>query len=309
MKYLISVLLSIFIAHSILGQEVDYKNPKEYEIGPIQINGVDNFDHQAIKLIAGLRQGDRITIPGDEITKAINNLWDEGLFSNIQIKFLKSIGDVAYLSINLKPRPKLSKFRFEGAKKKDADNIREEIDLFSGKNITENLVFKTRSKVKGYYREKGYYNVKVKIDRVNDSLMNNSEIFVIHVNRGKRVKIGELNIHGAESVREGKLKRKMKDTKQKAFWRFFKRSKFTQSAYDRDKKLMMQEFYKIGLRDAEIVKDSMYLADEKNLIIDIYIDEGKQYYFGDISWVGNSKYTSGFLDTVLGINYGDLYNQ
>ncbi|MEX1192153.1 MAG: outer membrane protein assembly factor BamA [Brumimicrobium sp.] len=309
MRQLFSIFVSLILVHFSIAQPLDYENPKEYEIGPIQVNGADNFDHQAIKLIAGFRQGDKITIPGEKMTKAIRNLWEEELFSNVEIKLDKVVGKVAYISINLAPRPKLSRFKFEGINKRDADKIREEIKLFSGKNITENLIFDTRSKVIGFYREKGYYSVDVDIERVNDSLMNNSEIFIIHIDKKKKVKIGEINFYGVESVKEGKLRRKMKDTKQKAFWRFFKRSKFSTSAFKRDKEAMMAEFHKIGLRDAEIVSDSVYLIDEKNLAIDIYIDEGEEYYFGDIKWVGNAKYTSGYLDTVLGIERGDLYNQ
>lgn len=309
MRYLL-VFLLLFTSISFgIAQNLDYERPKTYEIGPIRVNGVDNFDAQAIKLIAGLRQGDKITIPGEDVTKAIRNLWDEGLFSDVQIKLDKVVGDVAYISINLSPRPKLSRFTFRGASKKDADKIRETIDLFSGKSITENLIFQTRAKVKGFYREKGYYNVDVNINRVNDSLMNNSEIFIINIDKGERVKIKEINFIGVESVKEGKLRRKMKDTKQKAFWRFFKRSKFSVTAYERDKEAMMQEFYKIGLRDAEIVRDSVYMIDDKHLQIDIEIDEGDTYYFGNIAWVGNSKYRSGYLDTVLGIKYGETYNQ
>ncbi|PHR49126.1 MAG: outer membrane protein assembly factor BamA [Fluviicola sp.] len=309
MKYLIVLIVSIFLAHESFAQELDYENPKEYEIGPIRVNGADNFDHQAIKLIAGFRQGDKIVIPGEEMTKAIRNLWEEGLFSNVEIKLVKVVGNIAYISINLTPRPKLSRFKFDGASKKEADKIREQVKLFSGKNITESLIFNTRSKVVGFYREKGYYNVDVNIERVNDSLMNNSEIFIIHIDKKKKVKIGEINFYGVESVKEGKLRRKMKDTKEKAFWRFFKRSKFSESAYKRDKEAMMMEFQAIGLRDAEIVRDSVYLIDEKNLGIDIIIDEGEEYYFGDIEWVGNAKYRSGYLDTVLGIDKGDLYNK
>ena len=309
MRYITILFLSILLSPIAFGQKIDYESPRTYEIGPISVNGADNFDHQAIKLIAGLKQGSEIVIPGEEITKAIRNLWDEGLFSDVKIKLEKVVGEIAYISINLQPRPKLSRFKFEGAKKKDADNIREEINLFSGKNITENLIFNTRAKVIGYYREKGFYNIKVDIEQVNDSLMNNSEIFIINIDRGNPVRIAEINIIGAESIKESKLLRKMKDIKQKAFWRFFKRSKFTVSAFNRDKDLVLQEFKEIGLRDAKIVSDSVYRLDDKNLIIDITIDEGQKYYFGNINWVGNAKYTSGYLDTILGIKYGDLYSK
>lgn len=294
---------------SIGGVDVDFLRPQTYELGPIRVEGADNFDHNAIKLLAGLRQGQQITIPGEQISKAINNLWNEGLFSDVEIIAEKEVAGVLYLVIRIAPRPKLSRFKFSGVSKRDADKIREEIDLFSGKTITENLVFSTKNRIKGYFREKGYYSVSVDIKRVQDTLMNNSEVFNISVNKGEKVKIGELNFDGNESVKTWKLRMAMKDTKQKAFWRFFKVSKYSETAYKRDKEAMLAKFNKVGLRDAEVSFDTVYLADEKNLNIDINIDEGNKYYFGDIEWIGNTKFRSSFLDTILGIKKGDLYNK
>jgi outer membrane protein insertion porin family len=139
--------------------------------------------------------------------------------------------------------------------------------------------------------------------------MNNSEVFNITIEKGEKVKIGELNIEGNESVKSFKLKMAMKDTKQKAFWRIFKRSKYSETAFSRDKEAMIAKFNKVGLRDAEIAFDTVYLADAKNLHIDVRVDEGDKYYFGDIEWIGNTKFRSSFLDTILGIKKGDLYNK
>lgn len=291
------------------GLDIDYTRPKTYEIGPIRVEGADNYDHNAIKLLAGLRQGQSITIPGDQVAKAINNLWNEGIFSNVEILAEKEVAGVIYLIIKVAPRPKLSRFKFSGATRRDADKIREEINLFSGKTITENLVFATENKIKGYYREKGFYSVTVDIKRIQDTLMNNSEVFHININRGERVKIGELNFEGNTAVKTWKLRMAMKDTKQKAFWRFFKRSSFSESAFSRDKEAMLKKFSKVGLRDVEVAFDTVYLMNEKNLRVDVRIDEGSKYYFGDIEWIGNTKFRSSFLDTVLGIKYGDLYNK
>ena len=266
-----------------------FKTPKEYEIGPIRIEGVDNYDHAAIKLISGLRQGQKITIPGDNITKAITNLWDEGVFSNIEISVEKEINGIVYLIIKLESRPKLSRYKFKGINKREVDKIREEIDLFSGKTITENLVFTTTNKIKGYFREKGYYHVNVNIKR--------------------DVGIKKINITGTESVAMWKLKKSMKDTKQKAIWRVFKRSKFTNVSYERDKIALLDKFYAIGMRDAAITFDTVYSKNLKNLIIDIKIDEGKKYFFGDVEWIGNTIYRSTYLDTILGIKHGDSYNK
>ena len=291
------------------GIELDYSNPKEYTIGPINIEGAEGYDPNAIRLVAGLRQGQKIVIPGQQISDAINNLWKEGLFSDVQIFADKELAGVIYLTIQVAPRPKLSKYRFTGVNKRQADKIREQIDLFTGKTISENLVYKTKAKIHGYFREEGYYAAQVDIQRKTDEIMLNSEIFLINIDRGKRVKIKEINITGNESVKAGKLRRAMKDTKQVAIWRIFKSSKFTESAYSRDKIAMLNKFNSVGLRDARIARDSVYMRNNKHLIIDIEIDEGEKYYFGDITWIGNTKFRSSYLDTILGIKSGDIYNK
>jgi len=287
----------------------EFETPTEYEIGPVRVVGADNFDQQAIKAVAGLRQGQKITIPGDQISKAIRNLWEEELFSDIAIVLDKEIQGVVYLTIQLKPRPKLSHFKFKGIPKREADKLREEIDLFSGKTITENLIFQTDAKIRGYFREKGFYSIKVDIDRIKDTIMNDSEVFLIEIDRGDKVGIKEIEIIGATSVPHWKQAMAMKDTKKRSVLRIFKRSKFTTSTYEKDKIALIEKFYGAGLRDAHIVNDTVFFLDPKNLKIQIIIDEGSKYYFGDFEWFGNSKYRSSFLDSVIGIKKGDIYNK
>lgn len=291
------------------GTSIDYANPQEFEIGPIRIEGADDYDQQAIKLIAGLRTGDKINIPGDKITKAIKNLWNEGLFNDVSIEIDREINQVVYLVIKLQLRPKLSRFKFENVTKREADKIREEIKLFSGKTITENLLFTTQNKVRNFYRDKGYYAAKVKIRKEADSLMNNSQIFIINVDKGNKVKIKQINFYGNESLSSAKLKGSMKDIKQASLLRIFKKSKFSNVAFERDKRAVIAKLNSIGLRDAQITKDSVYMINERNMGIDIYISEHDKYYFGDITWVGNSKFRTSYLDTVLGIKRGDIYNK
>jgi outer membrane protein insertion porin family len=289
--------------------EINYENPRQYEIGPIQVVGAENFDHQAIKLIAGLKQGQTITIPGIQIAQAIKNLWNEGLFSDVEILADKEVAGVIYLTIKLTTRPKLSRYKFNGVTKKDVDKIREEIDLYTGKTITENLIYQTKSKIRGYFREKGHYSVSVDIKRIQDTMMNNSEVFLIDINKGPKVKIKEILLEGNTSLPDWKIKMAMKDTKEWQLWRFFKRSKFTESAFAKDKQAVLSKFNGVGLRDARIVKDSVYRLDDKHLVIALKIEEGGKYYFGDITWIGNAKFSSNYLDTVLGLKRGDVYNK
>jgi outer membrane protein insertion porin family len=291
------------------GFTFEYGKPQRFTLGPIRVEGADNFDHNAIKLIAGLRQGDEIDIPSDRISKAIKNLWNEGLFSSVEIKADKEVAGVLYLVIQLQPRPKLSRYKFKGVTRRDADKLREEIELQSGKTITENLIFTTKNKIKGYYREKGYYNVDIKINRIQDTLINNSELFLIDVNTGNKVKIKEIDFEGNTSVPAWKLRAAMKDTKRRGPLRVFKRSKFNMSSYETDKEAALNKLRGTGLRDVYYSVDSVYQIDDKNLGILFKVEEGNKYLFGNITWIGNTKYTSGYLDTVLGIKYGDEYNK
>lgn len=291
------------------GLDFDYLKPEKYTLGSIRVEGADNYDHQAIKLIAGLKQGESINIPSDKITTAIKNLWNEGLFSNVSIEAEKEIAGVIYLVIKLQPRPKLSRFKITGVSKREADKIREEITLTSGRTITENLVFSTKNKIKSFFLDKGYNNVSVNIRQIQDTLINNAEMFYIDIDRGKKVKIKTITFEGNNSMKSGKLRRAMKDTKQRGIMRIFKRSKFNHTAYNRDKEAVLDKLRSVGLRDVRFVSDSVYKIDERNLGIHFKIDEGEKYYFGNITWIGNTKYSSGLLDTVLGIKYGDVYDK
>lgn len=301
---------SIGGAKNLTGNDaINYKKPRKYTIGGIRVEGADNFDHQAVKLIAGIRQGEDINIPGEKISKAIKNLWDEGLFSSVSIEMEKEVAGVAYLVIKLQPRPKLSRVRYTGINRRDVDKVREEVNLNSGKTITENLVFTTQNKIRNYFKDKGFNNVTVNIIRTQDTLINNSEIFTIAISKGQKVRIKEIILDGPVSVKQWKLKAAMKDTKQKRWWRVFKRSKFNQTAYGRDKEAMLDKLRATGLRDVSMTVDSVYNIDERNMGIYIKIDEGSKYYFGNITWIGNTKFSNGILDTIFGIKYGDVYNK
>ena len=315
------------------GSSIDYLKPKKYIIASTKINGVPQYDNNAIRLISGLTPGKEITVPGDDISSAINALWEQGLFSDVEIVADKVVGDEIFLSINLKGRPKLSKYKFSSAdpdkkiRSGEQDDLRDMLNLYAGKTITESLEEITKNKVRGFFQEKGFLYTKVDIIVTPDTAKTNSVVYDIVIDKGNRIKIKHINIYGNEDVdlshinstfkrkmtqlglSDGGLRRSMKDTKQQGIFRLFSRSKFNRTAYERDKKALIDKFNEVGLRDIHIVKDSVYKIDDKHIGIDIYIDKGKKYYFGDFAWVGNSKYSSGQLDTLLGIKRGDVFNQ
>lgn len=307
--FLLLVLMKPNANAQLNGVDIDFMSPKTYEIGGLTITGAESYDKNALLLIAGLKVGDEIMVPGEEVSTAIKNLWDEDLFSDVSINIERIVSSTIFLNISVKERGRISKFNFSGVKKSDQDKIREKINLYDGKIITENLLINTKRIIRSFYIEKGFNNVQVDVAETVDSSKFNSKILTFVIDKKEKVKIKEINITGNTSIKEGKLKRSMKDTRERSILNIFKTAKFNQTAFKRDKQNLLNAYQEEGFRDARIVSDSVYKLDDKFLGIDIHIDEGNKYYFRNITWVGNTKYRSGQLDTILGIKSGDVYNK
>ena len=302
-------LLTLFISSSVNAQTNQFSGPKKYEIGGLSIDGLQYLDANSVILLSGLRVGDFVRIPGDDISLSIKRLWKQDLFSDVQIDAVKVVGNTVFLKITVKERPRLSRFKFNGVKKSDAENLRDEINLYSGKQLTENLVLETKNKIKGYFIDKGFYNAEIDIVEKKDTIIGNGVLLTINIKKNNRVKINNIFFNGNENISSGNLRKAMKETKQRSFINVFKSSKFISSLYDEDKSGIIAKYRKSGYRDAKITNDSIAKTLDGNINLYVDIKEGKKYYYRNITWAGNSKYSSGYLDTILGIKKGDVYNQ
>lgn len=330
---------------------MNYSSQTEYMIGGITVTGTRYLDKDQIIILSGLIQGTRITIPGDDISKAIRNLWQQKLFADVQIRITRLVGTTAFLDIYVAERPRLSGFKLHGTKKGEDDDIRDRIRLTSGRILTETTKNHTANIIKNFYFEKGFLNAQVDFTEESDTTLTNAVNLHIWVDKGKKVKIGDINIIGNKEVSNFQVKRKMKDTKEKVHvgikeifnfknihdarpdsanfsyamqniapsrgidyladkmrLNIFSGSKFIRKKYKDDKKNIIDYYNSLGYRDAKIVRDSVYMKGD-NLQIDIQVDEGHQYYFRNITWRGNTKYTDEQLSQLLGIEKGDIYNQ
>ena len=288
---------------------VDYGNPKEYEIGGITVTGIQFLDESALITLTGLSVGKKIKIPGDPIADAINNLWKQGLLTDIKVNAKRIEGKLIFLEFVLKERPRLSKFKFTGVSKGEADKLRERMQLVNGKVITENLIQTTNNTVKEYYIDKGYLFIDVTIVTERDSSALNSEVMTISVSNKNKIKINEIIIKGNTQFSEKYLQGKMKATKEKGFFKIFTASKYNEEGFEKDKEKIVEIYRSKGFRDAQITHDSVYKFDDKTVNVELTIAEGPKYYFRNISWVGNTKYSSIILSQMLGINRGDVYSQ
>ncbi len=318
-KYLIIIITLFFTSINysysqitIGGEEeiiLDYNRPKEYEIGGITVVGVRFLDNFALVKLTGLEVGDKIQVPGDKISGAIKKLWVQGLFDDIAINIRKVDGNLIFLEVVLKERARLSRFSFSGIKKTEADEIREKIKLVSGKVLNDNLLNNTENLIKKYYAEKGYLNAKVDLIQSPDSLLLNSVMLKIKIDRNERVKIAEIKITGNKELSEKKIKKLMKETKERAVYKIFTSSKYQEKLYNEDKLAIIERYNELGFRDAKIVRDTVYDINKKMLKIEMDIVEGPKYYFGNINFIGNTKYSTEMLNGILAIKKGDIYNK
>lgn len=318
-KQFFVLVTALFMLHTVQAQvllggenEINLDVVQTYKIEGITVTGSKEFDPEAVILFSGLSVGDEIKIPGEALSKAIRNLWDQDLFSNVQIR----LGEFRppnriFLNIHLGERPRLLKYKFSGVKKTEADNLRDgKINLRLGTIVNENVIQNTKNAIEQYYIKKGFLQAKVTITEELSGKLENSLILNIDVDKGEKVKIGSINFEGNQELPDKKLRKAMKDTKQKAFWRIFSRSKFIESDYRADKQNIVAKYNAKGYRNAKIMDDSVYYDPKTNLLhINVEVKEGNKFYFRNIRWVGNTKYKSDYLSRVLGIKKGDVYNQ
>ncbi|MFL5754444.1 MAG: outer membrane protein assembly factor, partial [Bacteroidia bacterium] len=296
---------------------VDYAHPKEYTIagGGIEIIGTKTLDKKVIKYTSGLYEGMKIKIPSDATSDAIKKLWKQNFFDDIKINITKIVGDEVFLSIELQEKPRLSngisfKRSKSFVKKGEAEDINGKLRLLKGKIVTDYILGNVKNVVRAYYIDKGFYNVKVDVVPEVDPKAKYGEVNVfVNVDKGKKVKIEELDFVGNTVVKSWKLRKKMKETKRYRWWNVFNNGKYLEENYESDKPKILEKYNALGYRDARIAKDTMYFVAPNRVKLEITVDEGHQYHFGNITWVGNTKYRSGQLDTILAIKKGDVFDQ
>jgi outer membrane protein insertion porin family len=291
-----------------IGKSVDYANPQKFTLAGLSVLGAEKSDVQAIKLFSGLLEGQEIMVPGEDISDAVRKLWKQRLFADIAIEIAEIRGDQVFLVIVVKELPRLGTFSFEGIKKSEADNLREKIDVKTGVIITENLKTKSINLIREYYIEKGFYNSKIVITERPDPLLQDAKQLIFDIDRGNKVKIEEIRMVGVQAMPVSKLYRSMKETKQRKWWRVFKASKYIEENYADDKVKIIDRYNKEGFRNAKIISDSVYVINPSRVGIVMTIEEDKKFYFRNIRFIGNTKYSTGALDSILNIQRGDVYN-
>ncbi|MEO6220059.1 MAG: POTRA domain-containing protein [Ginsengibacter sp.] len=354
--YLLNDTLPVSSVNVELENIFNSKAPKEYILSDIKVTGTKSFDPNLIISISGLATGDKIMIPGgDNFSKAITNLWKQGLISDAEIYFTNLSGKSLSIEINITDRPTLTSFKFKGINKSEADELTTKLGLAKGRQtrVTENLKKSSSAIISKFYIEKGFRNVAVEVQESKDNKTTNGVNIVFVIDKSNKVRVNEIYFAGNESIADNKLKKQMKGTKEKSRFslfpsanqnvfdsgksnkltfseylrtngylipsktkelldpyvrfKFLSSAKFNDKKYLEDKQNILDYYNSLGFRDAVIVNDTTY-SDDDDIDVAIKVNEGHHYYFGNITWKGNTKYADSLLTILLGIKKGDSYN-
>lgn len=307
----IKLFSAIFLClGSFTAKAQDRIEPGQYVIADIKVNGDITYNEQTVVTFTRLEKGQRINVPGEEISNAIRKLASLKLFEDINFYASKVVGDSIYLELDVTELPKLSEVKMQGLKKSKIEGLIKDTELTKGKIVNENLVTTTKNYIENKYKKDGYYNTKVAINVIPDS--SNTVKMVVNIDRGKKVKVSSIKFDGNTMLSDGKLRGAMKNTKKKSFMnplRIFKSSKYIKEKYKEDLASIVDKYKEKGYRDARVIEDTVAYNKDKNTVdISIQIEEGRKYYFGDIKFLGNTVYPNNILSQVLGIKKGDTYN-
>lgn len=277
------------------------------EVGDVNIIGATHTDPQALKVVSGLKTGNRVNLP-DDVQEAFNNLWELNLFSDIKIVERQRIDNIIFIDIYVEERPRLTRFFFEGIKDSRRKDLEEAVEPFlvKGSIITATSMNNAKNAIRKYYTKKGFLDAEIEIEEIEEEKVKNGVQIKITVDRNKRVKIHDIVFSGNEKVNDRKLRKQMKDTHRKR--KLFSSSKLIKDKYEDDKDNIIEYYQSLGFRDARILRDSMWRNDDGRIMLKIDLEEGDQYYIRNISWKGNTLYSSDQLKQVLGMKKGDVYN-
>ena len=321
MKALVLSLFNLFSVSPLLAQDkivnpdISYAGtPRTCEIGGIAVEGVEGYEDYVLAGLSGLTVGQQIELPGSQITEAVKRYWRNGLFSKVKITADSIVGNKVYLCIHLGMRPRIKNINYNGIKKAEREDMEAKLGMVKGMSLTRNIIDRAKILAKKYFDDKGYKNAEIEIVQHEDA--SGQVTLDVNIDKKDKMKVHELIFQGNDKLSASKIKGSMfgkgafgKIHEAGKLNNFFKAKKFTDERYKEAKQQLIEKYNELGFRDATIIEDSVYTFDDKHVNILVKIDEGEKYYVRNITWVGNTVVTTDYLNAVLGMKKGDVYNQ
>lgn len=290
--------------------------PRTLVIGGFNVTGMEGYEDYMLAGISGLQVGQSISVPGNDITNAVKRYWQHGLFSDVQIAADSIVDNKIWLHIALKPRPRVSEINYIGLKKSEREDMEQKLGILKGGQITPNMIDRAKILAKKYFDDKGYKNAEITIQQREDVTKSNQVILDIIIDKKTKIKVRSIIIEGNKALSDTKIKgwlfgkSVLKQVHEAGKLNsFFKKKKYTPERWKEAKENLMKKYYALGYRDAAILEDSVWNADEKHVNLFVKVEEGQKYYIRNLQWIGNTVYPTVTLDRLLGMGKGDVYNQ
>lgn len=309
--------VTVHAQDKIIHPDINYAGtPRTVVIGGIAVSGVQGYEDYMLSGISGLSVGQTITVPGNDITDAVKRYWKHGLFSDVSISADSIVGNKIYLNIYLQTLPRVSEINYVGLKKSEREDMESKLGLLKGGQVTPNTISRAKFLAKKYFDDKGFNNADIDIMQRDDVSNKNSVILDVIVDKKAKMRVRHIEIVGNEALSDKKIKGSLftkgafkKIHESGKFGNIFKSKKYTPERWKEDKRNLIKKYNEYGFRDAVILEDSVWNVDDKHVNILVKVDEGTKYYLRNITWVGNTVYSTDYLNALLGIKRGDVYNQ
>ena len=211
---------------TVVNPEIDYMEPKEYQIADIQVEGAESYDDFVLIGFSGLQVGQKIVIPGDDITNAVKKFWEQSMFSDVKIELTKVAGDKAWLTIYLQLRPKVSEIIYNGLKKAEIEDIEKRIGILKEKQITPNMSDRASKSIKKYLDEKGFSNADIKVYQKDDPAKPGFVKVEIDVDKKLKTRVHKIYVTGNENLNALEINKAMKKTNDNNIINIFRNSNF-----------------------------------------------------------------------------------
>lgn len=309
--------VTVHAQDKIIHPDINYAGtPRTVVIGGIAVSGVQGYEDYMLSGISGLSVGQTITVPGNDITDAVKRYWKHGLFSDVSISADSIVGNKIYLNIYLQTLPRVSEINYIGLKKSEREDMETKLGLLKGGQVTPNTISRAKFLAKKYFDDKGFNNADIDIMQRDDVSNKNSVILDVIVDKKAKMRVRHIEIVGNEALSDKKIKGSLftkgafkKIHESGKFGNIFKSKKYTPERWKEDKRNLIKKYNEYGFRDAVILEDSVWNVDDKHVNILVKVDEGTKYYLRNITWVGNTVYATDYLNALLGMKKGDVYNQ
>lgn len=283
---------------------------RSYRIAKVRVEGLRHTDQDLLMMIAGLREGQRFTLLGEEGAKAVRNLWKQGLFGNVQIRVDSVVEEQIYLCLVLEEKPRLSKVVFNRkVSKAKAEEMTESLKSFKGKILTDEVKGNISRVVRKYYTDKGYLEVKVVLNTIPDTNQINASTLNVSVEPGAKVRVASLQLTGNAALDAKNVMRILKTARPRVRWNPLRNGKWDPEKFEEQKTKLIRRYQRLGYRDARILRDSVFSIGDGQMGVLVELFEGKPYFVRRLEIEGNSVYSDSLLLGLLGVKQGDLYNK